>query len=72
MAQVLGSRALAAELMARGLIPPDCRSVELMINADGGLVIRYEQFVSADRLAAFADAMRAVATRAASGIVTPN
>lgn len=55
---------LAKELMARGLIPDNCRLVEVSIPRHGALIIRYEVFVEADRFALFADAMKAAAQHA--------
>lgn len=62
--RIVSSHRLAEALMARGLLPEKCRLIDIVIAADGALVIRYEQFMTGERLAAYADAMREVAEAA--------
>lgn len=60
----LSNRQLAAELSARGLMPANCRIIEVTLDPSGPLVIRYEVFVTSEQLAQVADAMKAVAEKA--------
>jgi hypothetical protein len=59
----VNNRYLGEELTARGLVPPGCRLLELIIKPDGALLIRYEKFIGPDELSVFAEALQAVATR---------
>jgi hypothetical protein len=61
MKQILNTRALEKQLIARGLVPEGCRLLEVSITPNSALVVRYEVFIDADRLERFADAMKAVA-----------
>jgi len=62
----VANRDISRELVSRGLLPADCRLLEIVITVDGAAVMRYEQYVSADRLGGFADALRAVADMASA------
>ena len=44
------SQSLHAPLEAAGLVPPNCRLMEISIGVNGALTIRYEVFVTADEL----------------------
>lgn len=43
-------RSLHAPLQAAGLVPPNCRLMEISIGVTGAMTIRYEVFVTADEL----------------------
>lgn len=58
---IVNTQQIAKELTARGLLPADCRLIEVRIEPHGALVIRYEVFVRHDQLGAFADALKAAA-----------
>ena len=64
MSYIQSTIRLQRELIARGLVPPDCRLIEVSITPAAPLVIRYEVFVRSDRLALFAEAMTAAAASA--------
>ena len=61
---ILNTRAIEKALIARGLLPTGCRLVEVSIEPNAPLVIRYEVFVDADQLNDFADAMKEAAVEA--------
>ena len=61
MSNVMGNRRIADELQKRGLVPPNCKLLEMRIEPAGALVIHYEVFVTGDRVLQFADALRAAA-----------
>lgn len=61
MASYVHNRTLADALMKRGLIPAGCRVLDLRVEVDSVVVIRYEKLVSSEELSAFADAMKDVA-----------
>jgi hypothetical protein len=48
-----------------GLVPANCRSLELSIPADGALVLRYEVFVTTDQLEQLAVIFRTMAQQSA-------
>jgi hypothetical protein len=60
----MSTRALEPELIKRGLLPPECKLIEVSIAPHSALVIRYEVYVRSDQLALFAEAMNAVAVEA--------
>jgi len=45
-----GNPLLVQALLASGLLPPDTRSVELLIPTSGALVLRYEVFLTEEAL----------------------
>lgn len=57
----MGTRALADELHKRGMLPPHCQKVEIIVGVNTVLYMRYEVAVEADDLAKVADAMKTVA-----------
>jgi len=61
MASLVGNRRISRHLAERGLLPAQCRLVEVSIEPTGALVIRYEVFVHSDQLGALADALKAAA-----------
>lgn len=61
MSSVLNTLRLEKELIARGLLPDRCHLVEIRIEPNSALMIRYEVFVTADKLSLYADAMKAAA-----------
>ena len=46
----IGSRLLHKPLADAGLIPANCRLMEVVISATGAIVVRYETFISAEDL----------------------
>lgn len=64
MKTIVNTRRIEKELMARGLLPAECRLIEIRMEPSSALVIRYEVLVSVDQFSAFADAMKAAATEA--------
>ncbi len=58
------SRALEKELIARGLVPKECKLLEVRVEPNAALVVRYEAFVRPDQLDLFADAACAAALNA--------
>ena len=65
MGNVMGTRRIAEELQKRGLVPPNCKLLEVRIEPAGALVIHYEVFVTGGHVLEFADALRAAAQAAA-------
>lgn len=61
MQQIVSNERLAGELFKRGLVPPECRQVSIVIDVHGVLVMRYDVMVVADTLDKVADAMKACA-----------
>lgn len=61
MQRVMNTRVLEKHLIERGLVPDGCRLVEVSITPNSLLIIRYEVFIGAERLALVADAMKAAA-----------
>lgn len=57
---------IARALTDRGLVPPECRLLEVQVEVDGALAIRYERLVTAEELRLFADALKEVADEALS------
>jgi hypothetical protein len=43
-------QSLHAPLQAAGLVPPNCRLMEISIGVTGAMTIRYEVYVTADEL----------------------
>ena len=64
MSSIQSTFRLEKELIARGLIPADCRLIEISMEPNSALVIRYEVFVRSDRMALFGDAIKAAAEEA--------
>ena len=64
MANIQSTARLEKELMARGLLPRDCRLVEISVTPNRPLVIRYEVFVRTDELVLFAEALTTAAAAA--------
>jgi hypothetical protein len=60
MTKFVSNRALANALMKRGLLPAECRLLEIRLEVDGALAIRYERLVPADELVVFAEALKEV------------
>jgi hypothetical protein len=56
---------LARELEQRGLLPANCRLVEIQVAVDGGIVLRYDKTITAAEFIRVAQALTAVAERAA-------
>jgi len=61
---IVNTRRLEKELITRGLLPDRCRLIEVRVEPDSALVVRYEVYVTADKLALYADALKAAATEA--------
>jgi hypothetical protein len=59
------SRRLGDHLSQQGLVPPNCRSVELLVGTDV-LMLRYEVFVQVDELPRLAAAILALHAEMAS------
>jgi hypothetical protein len=55
------TKRLERELLDRGLLPANCRLVEISVTPASALVIRYEVYVEADQLGRYADALKAAA-----------
>jgi len=60
------NRQISAALVERGLLPVNCRLLELSIGVEGATVIRYERFVTGEELGILADALVDVATQRSS------
>jgi hypothetical protein len=58
MKRFISNRRLGDILAKKGLLPPDCRLLEASVEIDGAFTIRYERYVTADQLSAFADALK--------------
>lgn len=54
------TRRLGAELVARGVVPENCRNLELLMRADDVVVFRYEVHATNEQLLALAEALKAV------------
>lgn len=65
MGTLMGNRRIAEELQKRGLVPPNCKLLEVRIEPVGALVIHYEVFVTGGQVLELADALRAAAHAAA-------
>jgi hypothetical protein len=65
MTGLVTNRLLARELEQRGLLPANCRLVEIQVAVDGGIVLRYDKTITAAEFIRVADALTAVAERAA-------
>jgi hypothetical protein len=61
MTRMVSTMRLEKELKARGLVPDECKLIEVRIEPQSALVVRYEVFVRPDQLDLFADALKAVA-----------
>ena len=61
MASIINTTRLSKHLAARGLVPANCRLVEVSITPSGPLVIRYEVFVGLEQMQLFAEACVAAA-----------
>ena len=61
MASIQGSRRLADALQAEGLLPPNCKLIEVNIPADGAITIEYTVFVTNEDLAKVARALQRAA-----------
>jgi hypothetical protein len=59
MNRILSSRAIEKELEKRGLIPPNCHFLNIDIPVTGAMSISYKVFITTDKLADLADALRA-------------
>lgn len=64
MSTIVNTRRIEKELIARGLVPEHCKLLEVRIEPTSAPVIRYEVFVSGDRLDLLADALKAAAQAA--------
>lgn len=53
----LSNRRIGKILSERGLLPPNCRLLEVRLEVDGALVIRYERFVPVSEVRVFAEAL---------------
>jgi len=60
MKHYVTNRQIADELQKAGLLPSNCRLVELSIGVDGIAILRYERFVDVEEFGKVADALRAV------------
>lgn len=58
------TKRIEKELIARGLVPDGCKLLEVRIEPNSAVIVRYEVFVSPDRLDLFADALKAAAQEA--------
>jgi hypothetical protein len=65
MASIINTRRIEQELKSRGLLPARCRLIEVSMEPNAPLVIRYEVFVENDQLSLLADALKAAATETA-------
>lgn len=61
MKRIVTMRALHRPLMDAGLVPPDCRLMDVRIGIDGPLIITYEVHVSAERLSTLGEVFTLVA-----------
>lgn len=68
MANIISTRRIEKELIDRGLLPAQCHLIEVRIEPNAALVIRYEVFVTNDQLGAFADALKAAAAAEAAAV----
>lgn len=59
MSSLISTIWIEKELIRRGLVPAECRLLEVSISPRSALVIRYEVGVRNDQLGAFADALKA-------------
>jgi len=57
----ISNRTLARELIARGLVPDECRLLDVVIAVSGAVVLRFETFLTAEQMLLFADAFAATA-----------
>ena len=58
---VVDNRRLAVELIKRGIVPAQCRLLEVVIAVNGAAVLRFEKFIERDEMIALAEALRASA-----------
>lgn len=59
----IANRALAQELISRGLVPEMCRILNLRVEVDGAVAVQYEKYLSADEMLLFAEALKATAEK---------
>jgi len=57
----ISNRTLARELLVRGLVPEECRLLDVVIGASGAVVLRFETYLTADQMLLFADAFASTA-----------
>jgi len=55
---VMTGRGLAPMLIKHGLLPDNCRLIEVSMSPDSIPIIRYEVFVTKEQMAKFAEALR--------------
>jgi hypothetical protein len=60
MKRLLSADLLAKHLANQGLVPPNCRSVELVSTINSGLILRYECLLEVEDLGKFAEALLAL------------
>jgi hypothetical protein len=61
LSPIISAQFLGAELHKRGLVPENCRQVEVVIGLDGAVIVRYEVLVRADDIPNVIDALKAIA-----------
>ena len=47
----ISSRAFHKPLQEAGLVPPECRVMDIRIDVDGAVIVTYECFLTADQIA---------------------
>ena len=62
MARYTGTHRLEKEFKDRGLLPPNCKLLELRMEPASALVARFEVFITNEDLVKVAEAIQAVAT----------
>jgi len=67
----LDNRRLAHALRLEGLVPPNCRNIEVQIGIDGATVIRYEVFVNVEDIPRVIRALEAVTAKSSSSAREP-
>jgi hypothetical protein len=61
MAFRIANRSLHKPLQDAGLVPPNCRLMDIKIGVDGAMVVVYECFLDMDQLAKLAAVLAAAA-----------
>ena len=56
---IQSSRKLEKELIARGLVPPNCRIVDVVIGANAALTVRFECYLDDAQVQKFGEAFLA-------------
>ncbi len=61
MSRIIANRGLAHELIQRGLVPENCRLIDVLIEVEGVVLLRYEKYLTQDESRRFGAAMIATA-----------